>query len=326
MAESKKVYKGGNINSIKVPEFKRNNNNIYDLVDWGKKAWEFLEKLKTKPENGSKNSKWLISTGYEKLMKKLEKILTVGGAGPEDGMYFAYHRAGQKDEFSKALKEYAAKGKDVDRKKKIEELRKYYKDTILKEQADLIMSNNTQLSGNKDGRGFTGMKVITLRGEAWKILKLPDGKNEGPFQNLTSLKRLVLGPEVKKIGPNCFKGCEKLKTIEVEGTGKAIEVDENAFKGCTKVTKVEGDKERTENLRNMFMKGILAGKKGTIGSTLSSIFSGSKSAKKSVEKDVKDSESDKSNVLEQLSNKKENVGFWLSSSKLKSVQKSAKKS
>lgn len=322
MAESKKVYKGGDIKSIKVPEFKREQNNILDLINWGKEAWEFLGNLETK----GIASKLVINSEYKKLIKKLEKILTVKGADPEKGMYFAQHHAGQKDEFSKALKEYATKGKDVDRKKKIEELRKYYKDTILKKQADLIMSNNTQLASNTDGRGFTGMKVITLRGKAWEIVKLPDGKNEGPFQNLTSLKRLVLGPEVKEIGPNCFKGCKNLKTIEVEGTGKAIEVDENAFKGCTQVTKVEGDEKRTENLRDMFMKGILAGKKGTIGSALSAAFSGSKSAKKSVKKDVKDSGLDKSNVLEQLSNKKENVGFWLSSSKLKSVQKSAKKS
>lgn len=319
MAESKKVYKGGDIKSIKVPEFKREKNNILDLMNWGKEAWEFLGNLETK----GIASKLVINSEYKKLIKKLEKILTVKGADPEKGMYFAQHHAGQKDEFSKALKEYATKGKDVDRKKKIEELRKYYKDTILKEQADLIMSNNTQLASNTDGRGFTGMKVITLRGKAWEIVKLPDGKNEGPFQNLISLKRLVLGPEVKEIGPNCFKGCKNLKTIEVEGTGNnPIRVSINSFEGC-RVTEVKGDEKRTENLRDMFMKGILVGKKGT---ALSAAFSGSKSAKKSVKKDVKDSGSDKSNVLEQLSNKKENVGFWLSSSKLKSVQKSAKKS
>lgn len=319
MAESKKVYKGGDIKSIKVPEFKREQNNILDLINWGKEAWEFLGNLETK----GIASKLVINSEYKKLIKKLEKILTVKGADPEKGMYFAQHHAGQKDEFSKALKEYATKGKDVDRKKKIEELRKYYKDTILKEQADLIMSNNTQLASNTDGRGFTGMKVITLRGKAWEIVKLPDGKNEGPFQNLISLKRLVLGPEVKEIGPNCFKGCKNLKTIEVEGTGNnPIRVSINSFEGC-RVTEVKGDEKRTENLRDMFMKGILVGKKGT---ALSAAFSGSKSAKKSVKKDVKDSGSDKSNVLEQLSNKKENVGFWLSLSKLKSVQKSAKKS
>ena len=319
MAESKKVYKGGDIKSIKVPEFKREQNNILDLMNWGKEAWEFLGNLETK----GIASKLVINSEYKKLIKKLEKILTVKGADPEQGMYFAQHHAVQKDEFSKALKEYATKGKDVDRKKKIEELRKYYKDTILKEQADLIMSNNTQLASNTDGRGFTGMKVITLRGKAWEIVKLPDGKNEGPFQNLISLKRLVLGPEVKEIGPNCFKGCKNLKTIEVEGTGNnPIRVSINSFEGC-RVTEVKGDEKRTENLRDMFMKGILVGKKGT---ALSAAFSGSKSAKKLVKKDVKNSGSDKSNVLEQLSNKKENVGFWLSSSKLKSVQKSAKKS
>lgn len=322
MAESKKVYEGGDIKSIKVPEFKREQNNILDLMNWGKEAWKFLGNLETK----GIASKLVINSEYKKLIKKLEKILTVKGAEPEKGMYFAQHHAGQKDEFSKALKEYATKGKDVDRKKKIEELRKYYKDTILKEQADLIMSNNTQLASNTDGRGFTGMKVITLRGNAWKTIELPKGKNEGPFQNLTSLKRLVLGPEVKEIGPNCFKGCKNLKTIEVEGTGNnPIRVSINSFEGC-RVTEVKGDEKRTENLRDMFMKGILAGKKGTVGSALSAAFSRSKPSKKPVKKDVKNSESDKSNVLEQLSNKKEDVGFGLLSSKLKSVQKFAKKS
>ncbi len=325
-----------NIANIKVPEFE----NEEGIMNWGAKAWEFLRALKSRDEEG-------VDT-YNTLIKNLEKILTVVDMGPETGTYFMKHNVGQEDLFSKELKNYIENGTNLARQEKIEDLRKYYKDTILKEQADLIMSNNAQLSDNKDGRGFTGMKVIILRGEAWKNVKLPEGKDEGPFQNLTSLKRLVLGPEVKEIGPNCFKGCKNLKTIEVEGPGDAIVVGENAFNGC-EVTKVKGDKERTKNLCDI-MKKILAGKNGTIGSAESK--SARKPAKKDVKnsgsnkkktanpalssdsrkstenpakKDVKDSGSDKSNVLEQLPDKKKTADPALSSDSRKSTENQAKK-
>lgn len=243
---------------IKVPTYSG------DLVTWGKEAWKFLQKLKTM------FSVFKKSSNYDTTLKELEEKLrkSTENSDPSTGLWVMSHDVFNNSVFSKTLHKYCKNGVNTSRVKKVEALRKYYKEHVEKEIADLITGNNKNMVDGTDGRGFDGFKVLVFRGKVWE--QIPPKENDKRFQNLKSLKKLVLGPEVQKIGAEGFKYCKNLKTIEVEGNSQAIELEKGAFEGCGKNIKILGDEKRTEELRKLLA-----------GSASLSAPSKSKSARKS---------------------------------------------
>lgn len=267
MGENEKKYVGGDISAMKIPVCSTSSE--ADLVVWGQEAWKFLKKLKTKSSGPKKSGQ------YDTILKKLEKELKelTKNSDPSTGLWIMSHDAFNKSVFSKILHEYYKKGKDTLRVEKVKDLRDYYKEHVEKKIAGLTTDNNENLAQGIDNRNFDGLKMLVFRGEVWE--QIPPKENDKRFQNLESLKKLVLGPEVKKIGEDGFANCKNLKTIEVEGNSQAIELEKGAFKGCTKVKEVKG--RRASKIRDR----ILAGEQGTVGAALLSASSKSKSARES---------------------------------------------
>lgn len=266
MSKNEEKYVGGNIDSMEIPKY------LKDPVEWGEKVWKFLQNLKAKSGMFKKSGNY--DTILKNLGKNLEKITK---APPSTGLWAMNHSVFNGGVFSKALKEYCKKGKDQSRVKKVEELRVYYKKYVEKEIASLITANNKSMMNGTDNRNFDGLKVLVFRGKEWTIIPPKGDVNDKRFQNLESLKKLVLGPEVQKICKNGFVNCKNLETIEVEGEGKAIELEKGAFEDCKKVTKVKGDDNRTGDL----CKTLSAIIKQSASSASLSAPSKSKSARKS---------------------------------------------
>lgn len=86
----------------------------------------------------------------------------------------------------------------------------------------------------KKKAGVTIPSTVTIGGITYKVT----GIAEKAFQNNKTIKSVVIGANVKKIGKQAFEKCKKLQNITLKGK-KAPTIGKAAFKGIKKKAKVQ---------------------------------------------------------------------------------------
>lgn len=121
----------------------------------------------------------------------------------------------------------------VEKKEKMENGDRFEIDNVTYEVAD---EKKKLLKYKKNGSASAIVRVpdkVSIGNETYKIIAIADNA----FKNNKKVTKVVLGKNVKSIGKNAFKGCTKLKTVEVKST-TLNKIGANAFDSCKKLTKI----------------------------------------------------------------------------------------
>ena len=118
------------------------------------------------------------------------------------------------------------------------------KGTILQDAAGILKYRVTKADAKngtvevagvlKKKAGVTIPSTVTIGGITYKVT----GIAEKAFQNNKTIKSVVIGANVKKIGKQAFEKCKKLQNITLKGK-KAPTIGKAAFKGIKKKAKVQ---------------------------------------------------------------------------------------
>ena len=96
------------------------------------------------------------------------------------------------------------------------------------------------------------IKTATIKNEIWSNgFKYPVCQiKSDAFKNCKSLKKIVIGKNMKTIGKNAFYGCKKLESITIQSK-KMSTVKKNAFKGIYKKVKVKVPKSKMTKYKKL---------------------------------------------------------------------------
>ena len=128
----------------------------------------------------------------------------------------------------------------------------------------LAYGNSYKLSGSSaifmsaaKGATVTVPDSIKVKGKVYKVTVIADSA----FKNNLSIKKVVIGKNVKAIKANAFRGCKKLKSITVKTTKlKASKVGKNAFKGINKKAVFKIPKKKFKSYRAIFKRSAKSSK------------------------------------------------------------------
>ncbi len=121
----------------------------------------------------------------------------------------------------------------------------------------LLNSKSVTVSGyEKNASSLTIGETVTYRSVKYKIV----GIDYEAFSDMTTLKKITIGSNVKSIGKSAFSGCKKLKTIHVK-TKKIVKVGKNAFKEINPSAKIFIPKKKYGAYKALFRK---KGQKSTV--------------------------------------------------------------
>ena len=96
---------------------------------------------------------------------------------------------------------------------------------------------------------FNVPKSVKLANGRYKVV----GIEKNAFQNNRTLKKVVIGSQVTKIGANAFSGAKNLKTITIKS--KSLKsVGKNAFKGIDKKCKIKVPAKKLNSYKKLLSK------------------------------------------------------------------------
>ena len=105
---------------------------------------------------------------------------------------------------------------------------------------------------------------VTINGEEYKVTSIADQA----FKNKKTLKKVVIGSNVKTIGENAFSGCKNLQEVKLDANLTTI--GEKAFYKCTSLTKVAVPSKVSKIGKNAFY-GCKSLEKVTLGAKVTTI-------------------------------------------------------
>ena len=108
----------------------------------------------------------------------------------------------------------------------------------------------TFIAGNKKRLSVTIPATIRIKGLTYKVTEI----SAGALKNNRSLRRVVIGPNVVKIGKNAFYGCKNLTAITIKSKGLTLKkTGKNAFKNTSPKAIVKVPKKQ-KSLYNQILK------------------------------------------------------------------------
>ncbi len=121
----------------------------------------------------------------------------------------------------------------------------------------LLNSKSVTVSGYaKNAKSLTIATTVTYKSKKYKIV----GIESDAFSDMTSLKKITIGANVKSIGKKAFFGCKKLKSIEVKSK-MIVKVGNNALKNISSSAKIYVPKKKYGAYKVLFRK---KGQKGSV--------------------------------------------------------------
>lgn len=108
-------------------------------------------------------------------------------------------------------------------------------------------------SGNKakNAKTLTVPSTVTIDGVTYKVTAIADNA----FKNNKKVTKVVIPSNIITIGKNAFKGCSRLKTIQIKSTKLTNKsINKNAFKGVSKRVTIKVPKKKLKAYKKLFRK------------------------------------------------------------------------
>lgn len=210
----------------------------WDFFVYSSDVCKFLKDMKAKSKNLIKGNYDKFLAGVDKLCKKHQATIDkpMGFLGSGDGRTI--------DELVKLCQAYTKKGKDAERKGKIEALITKLTDARGKAVANLT---DAKLTG---GRTFAkdlddpAYSTITMSGGLAEQFQSDEKKYK--FSNNKHLQTIDIAKDVNKIPNEGFVNCTKLTTINIEPRTNTLEFEAGAIQGCNSFKEITGDRHHVE--------------------------------------------------------------------------------
>ena len=104
---------------------------------------------------------------------------------------------------------------------------------------------------NKKAKTITVPSTVTVDGVTYKVTAIADNA----FKNNKKVTKVVIPSNIITIGKNAFKGCSKLKTIQIKSTKLTSKsISKNAFKGISKKVTIKVPKKKLKAYKKLFRK------------------------------------------------------------------------
>ena len=250
-------------------EFTTARANAEEAAENGKTAEDFWQAFKalTAAQQNLDAAKGELKTAQEKLaeaVKKAQNIYHTNGAGYTPGSWKifsdAYNAACKvsSDASAEALNklllnlEKAQKGLVLQSKPAVKK-----GDTITVKDVEYKVLDTAKKTvsaakcKNKKASSVTVQGTVTISGTVYKVIQI-----DAKAFNGCKLRKVTIGVNVETIGANAFKGCNKLKTVNVKNKSKLKKVGSGAFKKTAKNISIKLPKnlKKNKNLKKQIQR------------------------------------------------------------------------
>jgi len=91
--------------------------------------------------------------------------------------------------------------------------------------------------------------TVTIQGKKYKVTAIDDDA----FKNHKTVREIVIGKNIRRIGKRAFSGCEKLRRITIKSRKlTAKKIKKNAFKGIGRKVKIKVPKGKKKAYTKLF--------------------------------------------------------------------------
>ena len=120
-------------------------------------------------------------------------------------------------------------------------------------------ANTVKVTGVKaNKKGVVSIaNTVTINGETYKVTEIAANAAKGN----TSIKKVVIGKNIKKIGKNAFKNCKNLKSVVIRNAKNLKSVGKNAFKNINAKATIKikaSNKKAFKNAKKKIVKSGVA--------------------------------------------------------------------